>query len=122
MLIVPLVTSLPAKGSDADALNEATAPLFTQQNIASSDAAISTLEAMEAELSTSLIPSLAQQLGLTAEQAQAFVAQNFPTTAQALQGFPAAIERSRTATRSWRRTPTSSMTCEMYRMRRSLGP
>ena len=98
MLVVPLVTSLPSKASDADTLNEATAPLFSQANIDSSQAAITTLEAMAAELNTSLIPGLAQQLGLTPEQAQAFVAQNFPTIAGALQQFPDAIGRARTAT------------------------
>lgn len=98
MVAVPIVTTLPSKAADADALNEAVAPLFTQESIQASQSAIDTLEAMAEELSTSLIPGLAQQLGMTPAQAQAFLADNFPTITGALQQFPATIGRAQAST------------------------
>ncbi|HEX9713720.1 MAG TPA: hypothetical protein VGB52_14345 [Actinomycetota bacterium] len=93
MLAVPLVTSLPQKAADADALNEAVVPIFSNVSIDATAGSITTLRAMAVELEQGLVPGLAQQLGITAEQAGQFVQTNFPAIAAALTETPQTLAR-----------------------------
>jgi hypothetical protein len=48
---------------------------------------------MGQEMQTKMLPALATQLKMTPDQLQAFMTQNFPTTAAALGGFDATMAK-----------------------------
>jgi hypothetical protein len=95
LLVVALsiFLSLPAKAADADKLNANLKPIYTQALVDNSKAALATIGAMGAEMQTKMLPALAAQLKMTPAQLQAFLAGNFPATANALQTMPASMER-----------------------------
>ncbi len=85
--------SLPSKAADADELNDNLKPIYTQELIDSADQALATVAAMGEEMQTRMLPDLAQQLGMTAEELNAFMAQNFPATAAAIAGMSDSLQR-----------------------------
>jgi hypothetical protein len=93
LALAPLALSLPQKAADADQLNENLKPVYTQQLVDQASAAISTVGAMGEEMQTTMLPALAEQLGMSQEELQAFFGENFPTVAAALQSFPATMAR-----------------------------
>ena len=48
---------------------------------------------MGTQMQTEMLPALGEQLGMTGEELNGFLGQNFPATAQALQTLPEAMER-----------------------------
>jgi len=88
-----LVYSLVGKSGAADDLNDALKPVYTQELIANSEGALSVVGAMGAEIQEKMVPALAQQLGMTAEQVTGFIGENFPATAAALQTMPDTMGR-----------------------------
>jgi hypothetical protein len=95
LLVVALsiFLSLPSKSADADKLNANLKPVYTQALVDNSKASLATIGAMGAEMQTKMLPALATQLKMSPAQLQAFLAGNFPATANALQTMPASMER-----------------------------
>lgn len=92
-LAVPLVLSLPAKAGDADQMNANLSPVYNQELVDNATGALEVLGAMGAEMQTAMLPALAEQLKMSPEEMAAFLGDNFPATAQALQTLPGAMER-----------------------------
>lgn len=88
-----LVFSLVPKSSAADALNDALKPAYTQELIDQSQQALAIVGAMGSEMQTGMIPGLAQQMDMTAEEVTAFIGESFPTTAAALETMPETMGR-----------------------------
>jgi hypothetical protein len=93
LLLVPFALGLPGKASDADQMNANLQPVYTQQLIGQAKGAVSTVGRMGTEMQQTMLPALGQQLGMTQAQLEAFLGQDFPATAQALQTMPASMER-----------------------------
>jgi hypothetical protein len=93
IVVGSLVLTLPGKSADADDLNEALYPVYTVETVEGAKGALSVIGAMGQEMSASMLPALAQQLGMGPEELGGFLAQNFPATAQGLQTLPDALGR-----------------------------
>ena len=85
--------SLIGKSQAADDLNEAFLPSYTAELVAQSQGAVQAVGAMGDEMQTAMLPGLAVQLGMSEEQVQAFIGENFPATAAALDTMPDAMGR-----------------------------
>ena len=85
--------SLPQKAADADELNDNLKPIYTQELIDNANGALAVVAAMGEEMQTKMLPDLAQQLGMSAEELGGFLAQNFPATAAAIQTMGESLER-----------------------------
>ncbi|HEX9695505.1 MAG TPA: hypothetical protein VGB64_04235 [Actinomycetota bacterium] len=90
----PLVISMPSKAAAADQLNANLAPVFTSARVVQTQQAVSTLEAMTSEITTTMLPAIASQLQLPADQVNAFLGKNFPALAATLQNAPQALARA----------------------------
>ncbi|MGZ5317887.1 MAG: hypothetical protein ACXWZU_10400 [Actinomycetota bacterium] len=93
LVIVPVALSLPTKAADADQMNANLEPVYTAEMIGQASVALKTVSAMGTEMSGTMLPALADQLGMTEAELQAFLGENFPATADALQNMPASMER-----------------------------
>jgi hypothetical protein len=93
LVAVPFALSLPTKAADADQMNANLQPVYTQALIRQANAAVTTVGTMGTEMSGTMLPALAEKLGMTEEQLQAFLGENFPATATALQNMPVSMER-----------------------------
>jgi len=85
--------SLPGKSADADALNDALKPVYTQETIDGAAGAVAAIEAMGAEMQSAMLPGLGEMLGLDAAEVQGFVGSQFPAVATALAAMPDAVPR-----------------------------
>ena len=85
--------SLPGKSSDADALNDALKPVYTQETIDGAAQAVAAIEAMGGEMQTAMVPGLAGMLGMTEAEVQGFLGENFPAVAAALGAMPDSLPR-----------------------------
>lgn len=88
-----LVLTLVPKAADADQLNENLEPIYTAELVAQAQGALGTVGAMGAQMQADMLPALGEQLGLSGEELFGFFGENFPSTGQALQVLPAALER-----------------------------
>lgn len=88
-----LTLSLLTKADDADDLNAALLPVYTEEMVAGASGAVGVLGAMGDEMASSMMPGLGQMLGMTPEQTQAFVQSEFPVVAGALESMPDAVGR-----------------------------
>jgi hypothetical protein len=93
LLAVPFALSLPTKAADADKMNANLKPVYTQAMIAQAGGALTTVGTMGTDMSQTMLPALASKLGMTGDELQAFLGDNFPATAAALQNMPASMER-----------------------------
>jgi hypothetical protein len=85
--------SLPGKSADADDLNEALKPVYTEATVADAKEALGVVGSMGQELQTVMLPAMAQQLGMSQEELGAFLAEGFPTIAQGLESMPEQMDR-----------------------------
>lgn len=88
-----LALSLIDKSAAADDMNEAFKPVYTEELVTQSQGALQVIGAMGEEMQTTMIPALAQQQGMTPEEMQGFIGEQFPATAGALQAMPEAMGR-----------------------------
>jgi len=93
LVVAAVVLTLPGKASDADDLNAALKPVYTEEMVAGASGAVDALGAMGSEMSGAMLPGLGQMLGMTPEQLQSFLQDGFPEVAAALQTMPEAIGR-----------------------------
>ena len=89
----PLILGMPHKASDADQMNANLKPVYTQSLVTQANGALGTFSAMGTQMQTKMLPALATQLNMQPAQLQAFLEQNFPTSATALNTLPAALGR-----------------------------
>jgi hypothetical protein len=93
VILTTLVISTPAKTRAADRLNDAVRPLFTTQSATQAREYVTTLQAMDTQLTQQALPGLAGQLHVTPQQLTTTLAANFPTVATGLQQLPAILGR-----------------------------
>ena len=93
VILTTLVISTPAKTRAADRLNDAFRPIFTTQSATQARGYITTLQAMDTQLTQQALPDLAGQLHVTPQQLTTTLATNFPTVATGLQQLPAILGR-----------------------------
>jgi hypothetical protein len=93
LVIVTFALSLPQKAADADELNENLTPIYTQELIDGATGSLAVIGAMGQQMQTEMLPDLAAQLGMSQDELNAFMGEQFPATAAAMQSMPAALER-----------------------------
>lgn len=93
LVIVTFALSLPQKAADADELNENLTPIYTQELIDGATGSLAVIGAMGQQMQTEMLPDLAAQLGMSQDELNTFMGENFPATAAAMQSMPAALER-----------------------------
>lgn len=93
LVAVPLALSLPTKAANADQMNENLKPVYSQTLITQASGALAIVGTMGTEMSQTMLPALADQLGMAPDQLQSFLGDNFPATAAALQSLPASMAR-----------------------------
>ncbi len=93
IVIATLALSLIPKAADADQLNENLQPIYTADLVTNAQGAVGTIAAMGSQMQTEMLPALASQLGMSGEQLNGFLVENFPSTAQALATMPDALGR-----------------------------
>jgi hypothetical protein len=85
--------SLPSKTSDADALNRAMKPFFTQQQIDTSRAALASLNTTSGELTGPVLNAIAAAQHVPVSQLIGPFASQFPALTKALIALPDATEK-----------------------------
>ncbi len=93
LLISTFALSLPQKAADADQLNENLTPIYTQELIDGATQSLVVIGAMGDQMATEMLPDLAVQMGMSQEELGAFLGENFPATAAAIQTMPETLER-----------------------------
>ncbi len=93
IVIASFVLSLPQKAADADQLNENLQPIYTQELVDGASAALGVVSAMGQQMQAEMLPDLAAQMGMAPEELGAFMGENFPATAAAMQTMPGSLER-----------------------------
>ncbi len=93
LIIAPLALSLPQKASDADQLNANLQPVYTQELVTQAAGAVTVLGAMGEEMQTTMLPALADQLGMSQDELNAMIGDNFPAVASAMQTLPDSMAR-----------------------------
>jgi hypothetical protein len=93
LVIGTFALSLPQKASDADELNENLSTIYTQELIDGATASLVVVSAMGEQMQTEMLPDLAAQLGMTQDELNAFMGENFPATAAAMQTMSDSLER-----------------------------
>ena len=93
LVIVTFALSLPQKAADADELNENLTPIYTQELIDGATGSLAIIGAMGQEMQTKMLPDLAAQMGMSPDELNAFMGENFPATAQAMQSMPESLPR-----------------------------
>ena len=93
LLIATFALNLPQKAADADELNDNLKPIYTQELIDGAQGSLGVVAAMGEEMQGTMLPDLAAQLGMNPDELNAFLGENFPATAQAMQTMPDSLER-----------------------------
>ena len=93
LLITTFALSLPQKAADADELNDNLKPIYTQELIDGAEGSLVVVAAMGEEMQAKMLPDLAAQLGMSPDELNAFLGENFPATAAALQTMPDSLQR-----------------------------
>jgi hypothetical protein len=93
IVVFSFLLSLPGKAADADDLNDALKPVYTEETITGAGQALETMGAMGAEMGSSMLPDLAEQLGVTPDELNATLGESFPATAQALGSLDDSLAR-----------------------------
>lgn len=93
LVIVTFALNLPQKAADADQLNENLTPIYTQELIDGAQGSLGVIAAMGDEMQNKMLPDLAAALGMSSDELNAFMGENFPATAAAMQTMPDSLER-----------------------------
>jgi hypothetical protein len=87
-IAVTLAANLFNVGPAFDRLTDDFRPMMTQKSLQTAQQDIAGLSAASTEIQTSMMPTLAQQLGMTPEQFAASTAENYPAVAAGLAALP----------------------------------
>jgi hypothetical protein len=93
MIVGVFAFSLPSKTSDADALNRAMKPFFTQQQITATRGAMTQLNAMATELTGPVLNAIATAQHVPASQLIGTFTSQFPALAKAVIALPDATDK-----------------------------
>ena len=93
LIVIPVLWSLPTKSGDADQLNDNLAPIYTAELVTQAEGALVTVGAMGEQMQAEMLPALAEQLGMSPQELNGFLGENFPATAAGLQALPEAMGR-----------------------------
>lgn len=93
VILTTLVISTPVKTHAVDRLNDAFRPIFTTQSVEQARGYVTTLQAMQTQLTNQALPGLAAELHVTPQQLTTTLAADFPTVASGLQQLPAILGR-----------------------------
>ena len=93
LVITTFVLDLPQKAADADELNENLTTIYTQELIDGATGSLAVVGAMGEEMQTKMLPDLAAALGMSPDELNAFMGENFPATAAAMQSMPDSLPR-----------------------------
>jgi hypothetical protein len=93
LVVAPLLLSLPQKAADADQLNSNLQPVYTQELVTQAAGAVTVLGAMGEEMQGTMLPALADQLGMSEDDLNAMIGQEFPAVASAMQTLPDSMVR-----------------------------
>jgi hypothetical protein len=93
VIATTLVLSVPAKTHAVDDMTAAFRPIFTTQSAAQARTFVTTLKALDTQLTTQALPGLAGMINVTPQQLSTTLATSFPTTATGLQQLPAILGR-----------------------------
>ena len=77
LLITTFALNLPQKAADADELNENLTPIYTQELIDGAEGSLAIVGAMGQEMQTKMLPDLATNLGMSPDELNAFMGENF---------------------------------------------
>jgi len=92
-VVVPLAVSLPKKTSDTSTVFAAIHTVLSRQEVDGLQANLGTVGKMVTQLTGSAIPALENQLKMTPDQFNNFVASNFPAVAKGLGSFQPILTR-----------------------------
>ena len=92
VIIGVLALSFVPKANAADDMNDALMPVYNRELVDGAKGAINIVGAMGNEMQAGMLPALAEQMSLSAEELDGFLAQ-FPATAAALETLPEALGR-----------------------------
>jgi hypothetical protein len=93
VIATTLILSVPGKTRAVDEMTEAFRPIFTTQSATVARGYVSTLQAMDKQLTTQALPGLAGMLNVTPQQLGTTLATDFPAIATGLQQMPAILGR-----------------------------
>jgi hypothetical protein len=93
VIAVSLILSVPTKAKAVDQMTDAFRPVFTTQGAAQTRAYLTTVEAMDKQLTAQAVPGLAALLKVTPAQLEASLGQNFPAVATGLTQMPQILTR-----------------------------
>ncbi len=96
VVIGTFALSFISKSEAADDLNEAFLPFYTGELVTQSEGALIVVGAMGQEMQTAMLPGLGEQLGMSTDEVQVFIGENFPATGGALAALPEAMGRFET--------------------------
>lgn len=95
ILLTPVVTSLPTKSANADALNDGVRSLFTNERVVELRTAAAAVEGFGAAVQTDLLPAIGELLQTEPAAVADGLATFFPAIGDALARGPAAVGRLR---------------------------
>jgi hypothetical protein len=93
VIVATVVLHVPGKAKAVDDMTSAFRPMFTTSGAAQTRQYLTTVEAMDWQLTSEALPGLAAMLNVTPAQLEQSLGQNFPAVAAALQHMPAILAR-----------------------------
>ena len=93
VVVAAFALSLPGKSADADDLNEALEPVYTEETVSGAADAVALIGAMGEQMQAEMLPGLAQMLQMDPAAVQAFIGEQFPAIARAMGAMPEALPR-----------------------------
>ena len=96
VVLSSVLLGLVGKSGDADDMNEAFRPAYTEELVTQSQGALQIVGGMGEELQTKVIPAVAAQMQMSGDETMAFIGDQFPATGAALQALPDALGRFQT--------------------------
>lgn len=93
LVIVTFALNLPQKAADADQLNENLTPIYTQELIDGAEGSLAVVAAMGQQMQSEMLPDLAAQMGMSQDELNAFMGENFPATAAVMQTMSDTLQR-----------------------------
>jgi len=93
VIATTLIISIPTKTRAADKMTAAFGPIFNARSVRQGEGYLSTLTAMDRQLTTQALPGLATLIHVTPQQLNTALATDFPSVAVGLEQLPAILNR-----------------------------
>jgi hypothetical protein len=115
IIVGVFAVSLPSKSVDADALNKAMKPYFTQQQINTARANMQTVFSTALTLQNKVLPAVAAKTGVPATTLQTRFASQFPNLTRAIVALPDANDKFTALTATFQRNLANYRTVAPFR-------